>query len=184
MPQGQRLPALADQGVYISSESSFYGVLHAHGKVRRRSRAGAPQEPNADPRIRVSGANQVWSWKINYLPTTVREIWQYLYLVIDVLSRRAVGWDVDEREDAANATDLVSRACLRERIGKGRKLQQTLRLNGNAVSTATLESRLQELGVLKSISRPRVSNDDPNSESLFRTVKFRPDYPRRPFASK
>jgi transposase InsO family protein len=126
----------------------------------------------------------VWSWDITYLPTTVRGVWLYLYLVIDVWSRKVVAWDVAEREDPAIAADLVSRACLRERISKGR--QQPLILhadNGNAMRAATLESRLEELGVLRSFSRPRVSNDNPYSESLFRTAKYRPDYPNRPFAS-
>jgi transposase InsO family protein len=185
LPPGQIVPALADQGLYIGSESSFYRVLHAHGQVHRRSRARTPQEPRAVPRLRAAGANQLWSWDITYLPTTVRGIWLYLYLVIDVWSRKVVAWDVDEREHPAIAADLVSRACLRERISKGRKQPLILHAdNGNAMRAATLESRLEELGVLRSFSRPRVSNDNPYSESLFRTVKYRPDYPRKPFASK
>ena len=96
-----------------------------------------------------------------------------------------VAWDVAEREDPAIAADLVSRACLRERISKSRKQPLILHAdNGNAMRAATLESRLEELGVLRSFSRPRVSNDNPFSESLFRTVKYRPEYPRKPFASK
>jgi transposase InsO family protein len=137
------------------------------------------------PRLRAAGANQVWSWDITYLPTTVLEIWLYLCLVIDVWSRKVVAWDVHEREDPAIAADLVSRACLRERISKGRKQPLILHAdNSNAMRPATLESRLEELGVPRSFSRPRVSNDNPYSESLFRTVKYRPDYPRKPFASK
>jgi transposase InsO family protein len=141
LPPGQIVPALADQGLYNSygedfvygSESSFYRVLHAHGQVHRRGRARPPQEPRPVPRLRASGANQVWSWDITYLPTTVRGIWLYLYLVIDVWSRKVVAWDVDEREDPAIAADLVSRACLRERISKGRKQPLVLHAdNGNA----------------------------------------------------
>jgi transposase InsO family protein len=101
----------------------------------------------------------VWSWDITYLPTTVRGIWLYLYLVIDVWSHKVVAWDVGEREDPAIAADLVSRACLRERISKGRRQPLILHAdNGNAMRAATLESRLEELGVLRSFSRPRVSN--------------------------
>ena len=136
------------------------------------------------PRLKAAGPNQVWSWDITYLPTTVRGVWLYLYLVIDVWSRKVVAWDVAEREDPAIAADLVSRACLRERISKGRKQPLILHAdNGNAMRAATLESRLEELGVLRSFSRPRVSNDNPYSESLFRTAKYRPDYPSRPFTS-
>jgi transposase InsO family protein len=112
----------------------------------------------------------VWSWDITYLPTSVRGVWLYLYLVIDVWSRKVVAWDVADREGAQIAADLVSRACLRERISKGRRLLILHADNGNAMRAATLESRLEELGVLRSFSRPRVSNDNPYSESLFRTL--------------
>jgi transposase InsO family protein len=105
--------------------------------------------------------------------------------VIDVWSRKVVAWDVAEREDPAIAADVVSRACLRERISRRRKQPLILHAdNGNAMRAATLESRLEELGVLRSFSRPRVSNDNPYSESLFRTAKYRPGYPSRPFTSK
>jgi len=127
----------------------------------------------------------VLSWDITYLPTTVRGIWLYLYLVIDVWSRKVVAWDVAEREGLVIAADLVSRACLRERISKGRRQPLILHADSaNAMRAATLKSRLEELGVLRSCSRPRVSNDNPYSESLFRTAKYRPDYPSLPFASK
>jgi len=178
LPPGQIVSALADQGLYIGSESSFYRVIHAHGQVQRRGRARPPQEPRPMPRLLAAEANEVWSWVITYLPTTVRGIWLYLYLVIDAWSRKVVAWDVDERENPAIAADLVSRACLREWISKTRKQPLILHAdNGNAMRAATLESRLEELGLLRSFSRPRVSNDNPYSESLFRTVKYRPHYP-------
>jgi transposase InsO family protein len=184
LPPGQIVPILADQGLYIGSERSFYRVLHAHGQAHRRGRARPPQEPREVPRLKAEGPNEVWSWDITYLPTSVRGVWLYLYLVIDVWSRKIVAWDVAEREDSKIAADLVSRACLRERISKGRRQPLILHAdNGNAMRAATLEVRLEELGVLRSFSRPRVSNDNPFSESLFRTVKYRPDYPRRPFQS-
>jgi transposase InsO family protein len=185
LPPGQIVPVLADRGLYIGSERSFYRVLHAHGQAHRRGRARPPQEPRRVPRLEARGPNQLWSWDITYLPTSVRGVWLYLYLVIDVWSRKVVAWDVAEREEAQIAADLVGRACLRERIGKGRRQPLILHAdNGNAMRAATLETRLEELGVLRSFSRPRVSNDNPYSESLFRTVKYRPDYPRRPFRSK
>jgi putative transposase len=184
LPPGQIVPILADQSLYIGSERSFYRVLHAHGQAHRRGRARPPQEPRDVPRLEARGPNQVWSWDITYLPTSVRGVWHYLYLVIDVWSRKVVAWEVADREDSKIAADLVSRACLRERISKGRPHPLILHAdNGNAMRAATLESRLEELGVLRSFSRPRVSNDNPFSESLFRTVKYRPDYPRRPFQS-
>ena len=115
LPPRQIVPALADQGIFVGSESSFYRVLHAYGQVHRRGRARPPQEPRPVPRLRAAGPNQVWSWDITYLPTTMRGIWLYLYLVIDVWSRKVVAWDVAEVESAEIAADLVQRACLKER---------------------------------------------------------------------
>ncbi len=95
------------------------------------------------PRLRDAEANQVWSWDIAYLPTTVRGIWLYLYLVIEVWNRKVVAWDVDKLEDPAIAADLVSRACLRERVSKGRKQPLILDAdNANAMRAATLKSKL------------------------------------------
>jgi len=104
---------------------------------------------------------------------------------LTVWSRKVVAWDVDEREAPAIAGDLARRACLRKRISKSRKQPLILHAeNGTAMRAAMLESRLEEIGVLRSFSRPRLSNGNPNSESLFRTVKYRPDYQRKHFASK
>ena len=96
-----------------------------------------------------------------------------------------MAWDVEQSESAELAAQLVSRACLKERVSRHRKQPLILPAdNGSSIRAATLEVRLEELGVLRSFSRPRVSNDNPYSESLFRTVKYRPDYPSRPFSSK
>jgi putative transposase len=181
LPPGQIVPILADRGLYVGSALSFYRGLHAHGNAHRRGRAGSPQEPRPVPRLEAIGPNEEWSWDITYLPISVRGVWPYLYLLIDVWSRKVVAWNGVEREEAQIAADLVSRACLRERIGRGRPRPLILHaVNGNAMRAATLKSRLEELGVLRSLSRPRVGNDNPYSVSLFRTVKVRPDYPRRP----
>jgi putative transposase len=147
LPLGQILPALTDQGLYNSceedcifcSEGSFYSLLHAHGQVQRCGRARPPQEPKPVPRLRAAEANQVWSWDITYLPTTVREIWLYLHLAIDVSSRKVVDWDVEEHEDPNITGDLVNRARLRKRISKGRKQPLILHAdNGNAMHAARL----------------------------------------------
>jgi len=184
LPRGQIVPVVANRWPFIGSERSFYRVLHAHWQINRRGRGRPPQETRSGQRLRAAGRNQVWSWDITYLPTTVRGVWLYLYLVIDVWSRIVVACDVAGREDPAIAADLLSRACLRERISKGRRQPLILHADhGNAMRAASLESRLEELGVLRSFSRPRVRNDNPYSESLFRTAKYRPDYPSRPFTS-
>jgi len=141
LPPGQIVPILADRGLYIGSERSFYRVLHAHGQVHRRGRARPPQQPRPVPRLEARGPNEVWSWDITYLPTSVRGVWLYLYLVIDVWSRKVVAWDVADREEAQIAADLVSRACLRERISKGRPQPLILHAdNGNAVAAGFREA--------------------------------------------
>ncbi len=171
LPPGQIVPILADRGLFIGSERSFYRVLHAHSQVHRRGRARPPQQPRPVPRLEARRPNEVWNWDITYMPTSVRGVWLYLYLVIDVWSRKVVAWDVADREVAQIAADLVGRACLRERIRKSRRQPLILHAdNGNAMRAATLESRLEELGVRRSFSRSRVSNDNPYSESPFHTV--------------
>jgi transposase InsO family protein len=186
------LPTLPDNGFYIGSERSFYRVLHAHGQAHRRGRARPPQEPRPVPQLEARGPNRLWSWDITYLPTNVRGVWLYLYLVVDVWNRKVVAWDLAQREDSQIAADLASRACLRERYccaegfaySKGRPQPPILQAdNGNAMGAATLETMPEELVVLRSFSRPRVSNDNPYSEFLFRTLTYRSDCPRRPFRS-
>ena len=163
-----------------------FGAFSFHGtKTITRGRAQLPQEARPVPRLKANGPNQVWSWDISYLPTSVKGIWLYLYLVVDIWSRKVVAWDVEQSESAELAAQLVSRACLKERVSRRRKQPLILHAdNGTSMRAATLEVRLEELGVLRSFSRPRVSNDNPYSESLFRTVKYRPNYPNRPFSSK
>lgn len=93
LPPGQIVPDLDDQGIYIGSERSFYRVLHAEGQLHLRGRARLPQEARPVPRLRATGPNQVWSWDISYIPTSVKGIWLYLYLVVDIWSRKVVAWD-------------------------------------------------------------------------------------------
>ena len=172
------MPALADQGLYIGSESSYYRTLHEAGQCHRRGRARLPQDARSVPRLRAHRPNAVWSWDIIYLPTTVRVIGPYHYLLVDVWSRKVVAWDVAEVESAELAADLVQQACIKERYRRPNDLgrnqgHQPLILhadNGNAMHAATLESRLEELGMLRSFSRRKVSNENPYYESLFRTV--------------
>lgn len=158
---GQIAPIFAGRWLYIGSERSFYRTLHAHDQAHSRGRALPPQEPRPVPRLRSDGPNQVWSWAITYLPTSVRGVWLYLYLVVDVWSRKIVAWDVAEREDANIAADLVSRVCLCERISKGQLQPLVLDAdNGNAMRVITLDSRLEQLAVLRSYSRLVVSNEN------------------------
>ena len=180
MPPSQIVPALADQGCYISSESSFYGVLREADQLAHRGKAKPPthQRPEA---LQASAPNQLWSWDITYLATTVRGIFFYLYLVMDVYSRKIVGWEVFERESAEHAASVVHKAHLREEVGT-----QPLILhsdNGAPMKGATMLATLQWLGVMPSFSRPSVSNDNPYSEALFKTLKYHPGFPDKPFES-
>jgi transposase InsO family protein len=177
----QIVPKLADQGMYIASESSFYRVLKADNQLNHRQRS-KPTRPIKKPRAMMATApNQLYSWDITYLPTCVRGIFVYLYLVMDVYSRKIVGWQVYEHESAALAADLMTDICQREGIVRNQVILHSD--NGSPMKGATMLATLQQLGVIPSFSRPSVSNDNPYSESLFRTLKYRPEYPEQPFAS-
>lgn len=180
LPPCQIVPKLADQGGYIASESTFYRILNAHNQLQHRSKS-KPAKAVAKPKaLTASGPNQIYTWDITYLPTHIKGIFFYLYLVLDIYSRKIVGWQVHSEELSALAADLMVDICHREGIARH---QVTLHSdNGSPMKGATLLATLQELGVIPSFSRPSVSNDNPYSESVFRTLKYRPDYPEKPFA--
>ena len=130
---------------------------------------------------RATRPNQVWSWDITWLPTIVRGLYLRLYLVMDVWSRRIVGWRIAEVESAELAAELITQACQEGNVDpRGLVLHAD---NGKAMRASTLVATLQWLGVIPSFSRPHVSDDNPYSEALFRTLKHTPAYPRLPFAS-
>ena len=176
----QIVPRLADEGVYIASESTLYRLLRQARLLAHRGRARAPT-PREPRRHRAHAPNTVWSWDITYLPSAVRGQFYYLYLVSDVYSRKVVGWQVHASEDSEHAAALIRQACLDEGVEPAQLVLHSD--NGAPMKGITLLAMLQVLGVTPSFSRPRVSNDNPYSESLFRTVKYRPWYPQRPFAS-
>lgn len=178
MPPSQIVPALADRGLYIASESSFYRVLREANQLAHRGKAKAPQPRRPMP-LTASAPNQLWSWDITYLATTVKGVFFYLYLIMDVYSRKIVGWEVFETESAAQAAEVIHKAYLREGIAG-----QLLVLhsdNGAPMKGATMLATLQRLGVMPSLSRPAVSNDNPYSEALFKTLKYHPGFPDKPF---
>src|SRR5690554_7276988 len=180
LPPSQIVPRLADQGVYLASESSFYRVLREYGQAYRRGRAQPPRSV-ARPQAWVARAPlQVWSWDITFLPTTVRGQFYRLYLVLDVYSRMIVGWEVHVDERAEHAATLITKACMRHGV---RREQLVLHAdNGSPMKGATMLATLQRLGIMPSFSRPSVSDDNPYSEALFRTLKYSPAYPKKPFA--
>jgi transposase InsO family protein len=175
----QIVPTLADRGDYIASESSFYRVLREHKQMTHRTRSQAPR-PRPDHR-EINGPNQVWSWDITYLKSPVRGQFYYLYLIIDVWSRKAVGWSVHEREDMNLSAALIKRTASAECVEAGQLVLHSD--NGGPMRGTNMKAMLESLGIAASYSRPRVSNDNPFSESLFHTVKYRPEYPDSPFDS-
>ena len=178
LPACKIVVLLADKGLYLASESTFYRLLKAAHQLthRQRSKPRKGHKPNA---FVANGPNQIYSWDITYLPTQVKGLFLYLYVVMDIYSRKIVGWQVYREESSALAADLMTDICLREKIQRS---QVTLHSdNGSPMKGATLLATLQTLGVVPSFSRPSVSNDNPYSESLFRTLKYAPTYPSRAF---
>ena len=180
MAPSQIVPVLADRGLYIASESSFYRVLREADQLARRGKAKPPTRQRPTP-LQASAPNQLWSWDITYLATTLKGRFFYLYLIMDVFSRKIVGWEVFETESAEQAAQLFHKAHLREGI---RAESLTLHSdNGSPMKGATMLSTLQRLGVMPSFSRPSVSDDNPYSEALFKTLKYHPGFPDKPFDS-
>ncbi len=177
----QAIPRLADQGRYIASESTAYRVLRAEGLLAHRE-SSRPRSVAARPKsLTAVQANQVWCWDITYLPAAVRGTFYYLYLVEDLFSRKIVGWEVHEAEDMELSAALIARLHAQEGLLPGHVALHSD--NGGPMRGATMLATLRALGVVPSFSRPHVSDDNPFPESLFRTLKYRPEYPRRPFAS-
>ena len=177
LPPSQIVPTLADEGVYLASESTFYRVLKDADQQHHRGRSQKPGKRKPTSHC-ATAPNQLWSWDITYLNSSIRGKYFYLYLVLDVYSRMIVAWEVHEEESAEHAARMIQKACIRQRISL---LERPLVLhsdNGSPMKGATMLGMLQQLGVQTSFSRPRVSNDNSYSESGFRTMKYRPDYPQ------
>lgn len=176
----QLVPQLADEGLYLASESTMYRVQRRLGLGPKKRTARRTHVPRASTVHRATRPNQVWSWDITWLPTTVRGSYFYLYLIMDVWSRRIVGWRIAARESAAVAAALIRDACVAGNVdSRGLVLHSD---NGAPMRGSTMLSTLQWLGVIPSFSRQHVSDDNPYSEALFRTLKHTPAYPRLPFA--
>jgi transposase InsO family protein len=176
----QIVPTLADRGEYIASESTFYRVLHEENLMQHRERA-RPRS-SSKPREHIARApNRVWCWDITYLRSSVRGAFYYLYLIVDVYSRKIVGWWVAGEESMDIASSLIERATREQAVRTGDLVLHAD--NGGPMKGSTMLATLHKLGVLASFSRPRVSDDNPYAEALFRTLKYRPGYPRKPFAS-
>lgn len=181
LPPGQIVPKLADRGEYIASESTMYRVLRQRGQAHRRGRAKRPRASRTPVTHKATGPCQVWSWDITWLPGPVLGTFYYLYLILDIYSRKIVGWEVHEQESGELAAQVVTKAVWAEGC-----LTSPLALhsdNGSPMKAATLRVTLEKLGVTSTFSRPRVSNDNPFSEAIFRTCKYVPNWPEGGFES-
>jgi len=176
----QVVPKLADRGEYLASEASLYRTLRDE-KLLAHRQASAPVRRHEATPLQATGPNQIWSWDITWLAGPVRGWFFYLYLILDLYSRKIVAWQVHERECAEDAAALATEACFLEDIAREAVLVLHAD-NGAPMKGATMLATLQWLGVMPSFSRPRVSDDNPFPEALFRTLKYRPDYPQRAFA--
>jgi putative transposase len=182
LPPSQIVPKLADEGRYLASEPSFYRILRAEGQQHHRGRAKQPTKRKPPTSYQANAPCEVWTWDITWMPGPVAGMFFYLYLIVDIDSRKIVGWEVHDRESSEQASTLIRKAVLSEGcIGQPLVLHAD---NGSPMKGATMKTTMEKLGITSSYSRPRVSNDNPFSEALFRTFKYRPNWPMKGFATK
>ena len=181
LPPCEIVPALADKGEYIASESTFYRVLREHHMAGHRGRSSAPVKRQVSTHV-ATAPNQVWMWDITYLNGPAKGMFYYLYMISDLFSSDIVGWEVWPEESAEHAAELIERTS----VGQRRLTTTPLVLhsdNGSPMKGATMLEKLYQLGITPSNSRPRVSNDNARAESLFRTLKYRPNFQPKGFAT-
>lgn len=182
LPPSQIVPMLADQGQYLGSESGFYRILHAENQLHHRGRSKAPTPKRRPTTHTATGPNQVWTWDVTWLPSTVTGRFFYLYMVEDLFSRYGVAWEVHETKDSELASRLMQQAVWREKlVDKAKPVLHSD--NGSMMKSLTLRAKLDDLGISQSFSRPRVSNDNAYVESFFHTLKYGPTWPVKGFAT-
>jgi len=167
---------LLDEGTYLASVRTFYRVLAAQGLVRER-RDQLMHPAHTKPELIATAPNQVWSWDITRLRSTMKWRFFYLYVLLDIFSRYVVGWLIAGAENAGLASMLIEDTCDKHGIDRGRLTLHSDR--GSPMRAKSTAELLVDLGVAASFSRPRVSNDNPYSEAQFKTLKYRPDFPER-----
>ena len=182
VPPARIVPMLADEGVYLASESTFSRVLRAQGQTAHRGRAKKPRAVRPPTTHIATAPRQVWCWDMTYLGAAVLGRWFHLYLILDLYSRKIVGWEVHDTDDSDHAAHLVRRTALAEGIGAMPFKPVLHGDNGSTLKATTVLEMLYWLGVKPSYSRPRVSDDNAYAESLFRTAKYRPEFPTKGFA--
>ena len=165
-----------DEGNYICSQRTMYRILESCGEVRER-RDQLQRPTYAKPELLATGPNQVWSWDITKLKGPRKWTYFHLYVILDIFSRKVVGWMIAHRESAVLAQRLIAETIAKEGIAPG---QLTIHADrGSSMKSKDVAFLLADLGVTKTHSRPHVSNDNPYSEAQFKTLKYRPDFPDR-----
>jgi len=178
-PPGYIVPTLADESRYIGSESTFYRVLKEAGQNVERSPAKSRLKNSKPNEKTATKPNEVWTWDISYLTTLTRGQHYYLYMIVDIFSRKIVGAEVYDQELGELAATVLQRAAWSEKcVNQGTTLHSD---NGAPMRSFTMQAKMRDLGVASSYSRPRVSNDNPYSESLFRTTKYHHSWPKDGF---
>lgn len=180
LPPSQIVPILADEGVYIASESTFYRVLHKYKEQHHRGRSKEPVKRTISTH-EASAPNQVYVWDITYLNGPIKGRHYYLYIISDIFSRKIVSWEVWEEESSEHASELITKAVISEKLTTRNHPLVLHSDNGSPMKGATMLETLYALGITPSNSRPRVSNDNAYAESLFKTVKYRPNYQPKGF---
>jgi putative transposase len=176
----QIVPQLADKGIYLASESSFYRILKVAGQNAHRSRS-KPASRSKPRELVASAPHQIFSWDITFLKSNIAGMFFYLYLVVDIYSRKIVGFEVYDTQTSEHASEMIAKICRQENINPNEIILHSD--NGKPMKGATMLATLQRLGIVPSFSRPSVSDDNPFSEALFRTLKYCPKYPSQPFES-
>jgi len=174
LPPCKIVPLLADEGNYVASESSFYRVLREEEQLTHRQKS-KPAKHKRPKECIAKGPNQVWTWDISYLPSTLCGSYYYLYFMVDIFSRKIVGWSIHETESSDYAARLIKQAYYDEKITQKQLILHSD--NGSPMKGITMLGMLQHLGVIPSFSRPSVSDDNPYSEALFKTTKYHSSYP-------
>lgn len=167
---------LLEQGQYLCSIRTMYRLLAANDEVRER-RAVVSHPVYTKPELLATGPNQVWSWDITKLKGPVKWSYYHLYVILDIFSRYVVGWMIADRESSTLAKRLITESCFKQNIVED---QLTLHADrGSSMKSKAVAHLLSDMGITKTHSRPHVSNDNPFSESQFKTMKYRPQFPKR-----
>jgi putative transposase len=168
--------ALLDEGEYLCSARTMYRILEANNEVKER-RDQLRHPVYAKPELLAEKPNQVWSWDITKIKGPVKWTYFYLYVILDIFSRYVVGWMIATREQSVLAKKLIEQSCEKQEIRSSQLIIHSDR--GPSMTSKNVAFLLADLGITKSLSRPYVSNDNPYSESHFKTLKYRPEFPER-----